>query len=202
MREFNRQQGNINYVDRETSARMAVAQAYLFKRRVVGTFGFRKDRLKNWVGVPFRDPAGEAIAAGTGVWTPADPRKFTPSVFNGQTRTLGGVVHLTSWVSAFFNSSNSVNTPGVSYVTPKDPRQTTLADLEPSPSGKTIDYGIKFSLLDNRVFVTATKFHTISKNEFGFSGFNKNNVVNIWTALADSGGSPPPRRRSRAARPK
>jgi iron complex outermembrane receptor protein len=190
MREFNRQQGNINYVDRETSARMAVAQAYLFKRRVVGTFGFRQDRLKNWVGVPFRDPAGEAIAAGTGVWTPADPRKFTPSVFNGQTRTLGGVVHLTSWVSAFFNSSNSVNTPGVSYVTPKDPRQTTLADLEPSPSGKTIDYGLKFSLLDNRIFVTATKFHTISKNEFGFSGFNKNNVVNIWTALADSGGLP------------
>lgn len=190
MREFNRQQGNINYVDRDTSATMAVAQAYLFKRRLVGTFGYRQDRLKNWVGVPFRDPAGEKIAVGTGVWTPADPRKFTPSVFNGQTRTLGGVWHINAWLSAFYNTSSSVNTPGVSYVTPKDPRQTTLADLEPSPKGKTTDYGLKLSLLNNRVFVTATKFHTISQREYGFSGFNKTNIVNIWTALADSGGLP------------
>ncbi|MES2696364.1 MAG: TonB-dependent receptor plug domain-containing protein, partial [Verrucomicrobiota bacterium] len=116
MREFNRQQGNINYVDRETSATMGVAQAYLFKRRLVGTFGYRQDRLKNWVGVPFRDPAAEAIAANTGVWTAADPRKFTPSVFTGHTRTLGGVWHITPWLSGFFNTSSSVNTPGVSYV--------------------------------------------------------------------------------------
>ncbi len=190
MREFNRQQGNINYVDRETSATMGVAQAYLLRQRLVATFGYRQDRLKNWVGVPFRDPAGEALAPNTGVWTPADPRRFPPSVFTGQTRTLGGVGHLTPWLSAFYNTSSSVNTPGVSYVTPRDPRQTTLADLEPSPSGRTTDYGLKLSLLQNRVFVTATKFHTRSENEFAFSGFNKTNLVNIWTALADSGGLP------------
>jgi outer membrane receptor protein involved in Fe transport len=45
-REFNRQQGNINYADRETSASMGVAQAYLFKKRLVATFGYRQDRLK------------------------------------------------------------------------------------------------------------------------------------------------------------
>jgi outer membrane receptor protein involved in Fe transport len=188
MREFNRQQGNINYVDRDTSAAMGVAQAFLFQKRLVATFGYRQDRLRNWVGVPFRDPAGEALVPTTGVWTPADPRKFTPSVFNGHTRTAGAVGHITPWLSAFINTSSSINTPGVSYVTPKDPRQTTLADLEPSPSGKTTDYGLKLSLLHNRVYVTATKFHTISKNEYAFSGFNKTNVVNIWTALADSGG--------------
>ncbi len=188
LREFNRQQGNINYVDRDTSARMAVAQAYFFQRRFVGTFGYRQDRLKNWVGVTFRDPAGEAIAPNTGVWTPADPRQFTPSVFNGHTRTLGGVWHVTPWLSGFCNTSSSINTPGVSYVTPKDRRQTTLADLQPSPAGRTNDYGLKLSLLANRVFVTATRFHTVSEHEYAFSGFNKTNLVNIWTALADSGG--------------
>jgi outer membrane receptor for ferric coprogen and ferric-rhodotorulic acid len=56
----------------------------------------------------------------------------------------------------------------------------------PSPAGQTTDYGLKLSLLKNRLFVTATKFHTISQKEFGFSGFNKGNVVNIWNALANS----------------
>lgn len=188
MREFNRAQGNIGYADRDTGAYMGVAQAFLLKNRLVGTFGYRKDRLKNWVGVAFRDPAGEAIAPNTGVWTPADPRSSIANVFSGQTRTVGGVGHLTSWLSVFVNTSNSISTPGTNYITPSDPRKTTIADLVPSPSGKTTDYGIKLSLLKNRIFVTATKFHTISQKEFGFSGFNKGNVVNIWNALANSGG--------------
>jgi outer membrane receptor protein involved in Fe transport len=188
MREFNRAQGNIGYADRETGAWMGVAQAFLLQNRIVGTFGYRQDRLKNWVGVAVRDPAGEAIAPNTGVWTPVDPRTATPNVFSGQTRTLGGVFHATSWLSAFLNTSNSISTPGTNYITPANPRQTTLADLVPSPSGQTTDYGLKLSLLRNRLFLTATKFHTISQREFGFSGFNKGNPVNIWNALANSGG--------------
>jgi outer membrane receptor for ferric coprogen and ferric-rhodotorulic acid len=188
MREFNRAQGNIGYADRETGAWMGVAQAFLFQDRLVGTFGYRKDRLKNWVGVARRDPAGEAVAPNTGVWTPVDPRTATPIVFNGQTRTLGGVLHLTRWASVFFNTSNSVSTPGTNYITPANPRQTTQAELVPSPAGKTTDYGVKLSLLRNRLFLTATTFHTVSQREFGFSGFNKGNPVNIWNALANSGG--------------
>ncbi len=188
MREFNRSQGNIGYADRETGAWMGVAQAFLFKNRLVGTFGYRKDRLKSWVGVARRDPAGEAIAPNTGVWTPVDPRTAASSVFNGQTRTLGGVLHITPWLSGFFNTSNSISTPGTNYITPGDPRKTTIADLVPSPSGQTTDYGLKLSLLKNRLFLTATKFHTVSQREFGFSGFNKGNPVNIWNALANSGG--------------
>ena len=188
MREFNRAQGNIGYADRETGAWMGVAQAFLFQDRLVGTFGYRKDRLKNWVGVARRDPAGEALAPNTGVWTPSDPRTATPNVFTGQTRTLGGVLHVTRWASVFFNTSNSVSTPGTNYITPSNPRQTTQAELVPSPAGKTTDYGVKLSLLRNRLFLTATTFHTVSQREFGFSGFNKGNPVNIWNALANSGG--------------
>ena len=174
MREFNRAQGNIGYADRNTSAYMGVGQVYLWKDRIVGTFGYRKDRLKNWVGVAYRDPAGEAVAPNTGVWTPADPS------------TTGGVVHLTSWLSGFVNSSNSLSTPGTNYITPTDPNKNTIADLVRSPSGKTTDYGFKLTLLSGRIFVTGTKFHTVSKDEFGFSGFNRTNVVNIWTALGNS----------------
>ena len=186
MREFNRAQGNIGYVDRETGATMGVAQIFLLKNRIVGTFGYRQDRLKNRVGVAVRDPAGEAIAPNTGVWTPVDPQTSAPLIFGGQTRTTGVVVHVLPWLSGFINASNSMSTPGTNYITPSDPRKTTIADLVPSPAGQTTDYGLKLSLLKNRLFVTATKFHTISQKEFGFSGFNKGNVVNIWNALANS----------------
>ena len=165
---------------------MGVAQIFLLKNRIVGTFGYRQDRLKNRVGVAVRDPAGEAIAPNTGVWTPVDPQTSAPLIFGGQTRTTGVVVHVLPWLSGFINASNSMSTPGTNYITPSDPRKTTIADLVPSPAGQTTDYGLKLSLLKNRLFVTATKFHTISQKEFGFSGFNKGNVVNIWNALANS----------------
>ena len=186
MHEFNRAQGNIGYADRETGAYMGVGQAFFLKNRIVATYGYRKDRLKSWTGVAVRDPAGEAIAPNTGVWTPVDPRTAIASIFSGQTRTAGGVVHFLPWLSGFVNLSNSISTPGTNYITPSDPRKTTIADLVPSPSGKTTDYGLKLSLLKNRLFVTATKFHTVSQKEFGFSGFNKGNIVNIWNALANS----------------
>ncbi len=186
MREFNRAQGNIGYADRETGAYMGVGQAFFLKNRIVATYGYRKDRLKSWTGVAVRDPAGEAIAPNTGVWTPVDPRTAIASIFSGQTRTAGGVVHFLPWLSGFVNLSNSISTPGTNYITPSDPRKTTIADLVPSPSGKTTDYGLKLSLLKNRLYVTATKFHTVSQKEFGFSGFNKGNIVNIWNALANS----------------
>ncbi len=187
MQEFNRAQGNIGFVDRDTGAYMGVAQAFLLKNRLVGTYGYRKDRLKSWNGLAFRNPASEAVAVNTGVWLPGDPRNSKPSVFSGQTQTLGGVLHVTSWLSGFYNTSNSLSTPGTNFITPASPENATIADYVKAPSGKTNDYGIKLSFLKNRLYFTATKFHTVSKNEFGFSGFNKTNVVNIWNAIGNSG---------------
>jgi outer membrane receptor protein involved in Fe transport len=186
MKSINRAQGNIGYADRNTGAYMGVAQLYLLKNRFVGTFGYRQDRLKNWVGVAYRDPEAERITANSGVWTPADPSTAKSSAFSGQTRTAGAVFHVLPWFSVFANASNSVSTPGTNYITPADPKKTSIADLVPSPSGKTTDYGVKLTLLKNRLFVTATQFHTISLKEFGFSGFNKSNIVNIWNALGNS----------------
>lgn len=182
--EFNRAQANAASDDRETGAQMGVAQAYLFKNRLVATYGYRQERLKNWVGVAVRDPVMEAVAPTTGIWTPVDPRSARPSIFNGQVRTTGGVFHVMSWLSGFYNQSSSLSIPQASYVTPSNPSQTT-ADLGRAPSGKTEDYGVKLSLLKNRLFVTATKFHTISKNEL-VGNTAKGNVVFLWNALATS----------------
>jgi outer membrane receptor protein involved in Fe transport len=187
---IDRAQGNINYVDQDSGAQMFVGQAYLLNNRLVGTFGYRKDRLKNWTGLAFRDPAGEKIAANSGVWTPADPSTAVSKVFNGQTRTQGGVLHLTSWLSAFYNQSNSLSTPGSNFITPSDFLHATIADYVKQPKGNTKDYGLKLTALHGRLFLTATTFHTISKDEFGFSGFSKSNPVNIWNALQNAPGLP------------
>jgi outer membrane receptor protein involved in Fe transport len=186
----NRSQGNIGSTDSETSAGMLVGQTFLLQNRLVGTFGYRKDRLKTWRGLAYRDPATEAIAPNTGIWTPGDPKARPFTVFSGQTRTMGGVGHITPWLSVFYNRSNSLSTSGTSFITPTDPVNAAIADYARQPSGKTDDYGVKLSVLQNRLFLTATKYHTISKNEFGFSGFNKGDIVNIWNALQNAPGLP------------
>ncbi len=185
---INRGQGNVNYVDRSSRAGMLVGQAFLLKDRLVFTGGYRKDKVTSRVGVAFRDPAAEAIATGTGVWTPQDPSAAVPTTISGHTTTAGAVLHVTGWLAAFYNQSDSLGVPGTNFITPHDPTTTTIADFVKQPSGKTKDYGLKLTLLKDRIFVTATKFHTISKNEFGFSGFNKSNPVNIWNALANAPG--------------
>jgi iron complex outermembrane receptor protein len=184
--EVERAQSVASPIARDTGAYMGVAQAFLFKDRLVATYGYRRDRVKNWLGLAVRDPAAEAITPNSGVWLPVDAKSKTPTIYSGHTNTLGGVFHLTRWLSAFANTSSSLGTPSINFVAPKNVNQTTGADLTPAPSGETTDYGLKLSLLQNRVFVTATRYHTISKNEFGGSGFNKTNIVNIWTALANS----------------
>jgi outer membrane receptor protein involved in Fe transport len=189
--EVERAQSVASPLARETGAYMGVAQAFLFQDRLVATYGYRSDRVKNWLGLAVRDPAAEAIARNSGVWLPVDAKSRPATVYSGHTNTLGAVFHVTRWLSAFANTSSSLGTPSINFVAPKDVKQTTGADLTPAPSGETTDYGLKLSLLRNRIFVTATRYHTISKNEFGGSGFNKTNLVNIWTALADSTLLPP-----------
>ena len=176
---------NINYTNREIGAYMGVAQAYLLKDRLVATYGYRADRLTSRVAAAVRDPAAEAIARNTGVWTPVDPGTAVPSIFNGLTRTAGGVLHVTSWFSGFYNQSNNRGIPNAFFRTPSDPRQTSGADQMPQPSGNTKDYGVKLSLFKNRVFITATRFHTASQNE-GANNTNRAAASNIWLALANS----------------
>lgn len=187
MQDANRSQGYVVDYDREAGSWMGVAQLFALKDRLAVTAGYRNERLKNWQSLSVRDPAAEAILPNSGTWLPVDPKTTTPNIFHGSTKTLGGVAHLTSWLAAFYNRSSSVNTPSAQWVAPKDPTTLTRADIAPSPSGITDDYGLKLSLLKNRVFITATKYHTVSKNEFSGSGFSRTYPVAIWTALANAG---------------
>ena len=185
LHEFNANAVNPNYSDRRVDSYMGVAQLYTFGDRLVGTFGARQDRLKSQIGVPIRDPAAEAIQANTGVFIPVDPGKTKAERFSGGTYTAGAVFHFTRWLAGFYNQSRNRNIPSAFFVTPRDPTESTRPDLPPTPEGTTDDYGIKLSLFKNRVFVTATKYHTISKGEIT-GNQARGATAGIWTALANS----------------
>ena len=93
MHELNRSQGNIGYADRYTGAYMGVGQVFLFKNRFVGNFGYRKDRLKNWVGVARLE---RALASWHGQYNPAEQMARRPFSSPGyHTKLTGGFVHPT-----------------------------------------------------------------------------------------------------------
>jgi hypothetical protein len=69
-----------------------------------------------------------------------------------------------------------------------DPKSADPLGLTaPLRTGVTDDYGVKLRLLDNRLFLTATRFETTAKSDTGFSGFGfAGSVRTIWQALRDS----------------
>lgn len=187
---ISRSQGNIDYWDERQSSYMGVAQLYTLRDRLVFTSGYRTDKLKHYEADAIRDPAG--IAAGnTGIWIPVMPPGEPSTVLTGDTFTLGGVGHVTRWLSVFFNTSKSVNVPGGTRVFGADPLDPNPDTLPPLRDGKTHDYGFKLDLLGNRLFVTATRFETTARNDVGFSGFTaRGDIVQIWRTLSESGALP------------
>jgi len=185
LHEFNANAINPNYSDRRVDSYMGVAQLYLFGDRLVGTVGGRNDRLKSQIGVPIRDPLAEAIQTNTGVFIPVDPADAEAKYFSGATYTAGAVFHLKPWLAGFYNQSINRNVPRSFFITPSDPAETTMPDSPPTPEGTTEDYGFKLSLLKGRVFVTATKFHTVSKGELT-GNTTRASTSAIWNSLANS----------------
>ncbi len=187
---INRAQGNIDYWNERQASYMGVAQLFTLNNRVVLTGGLRDDTLKHYEADAIRDPAG--IAAGNpGIWIPVLPPGTPASVLSGQTFTAGGVVHLTRWLSGFYNTSKSVNVPGDIRVFGADPANPQPNVLAPLRDGRTYDYGLKLDLLKNKLFVTATRFTTQAHNDVGFSGFSaRGDIVQIWRTLNESGALP------------
>jgi iron complex outermembrane recepter protein len=75
----------------------------------------------------------------------------------GPTRSLGGVFHLTSWASVYGNKSTNFGPPRGTTVGPD-------AVIGPNTFGEGIDYGLRFNLLQNRIFLEVGYFDTSSQN--------------------------------------
>lgn len=166
--------------------------SYLWQERLITTIGFRHDNVKSRVtntGVAaVRDIFGNIVApaiTNANKWVDgAFQRDF---LFNrwgpygkqsGDTQTYGGVLRpFQGWRSIERGAEGGsqfwqfVRSFGFSYNKSNNfnPPTTALGDLFgsqlPKPTGEGEDYGIQFSLLDNKLFARITWFEATNTNE-------------------------------------
>lgn len=145
------------------STSAAVIQAYLWKDKLVGMFGIRRDE----------NEAGFSTSSGgngnSGV-NPAPPVTGPLSVFKRQTKTYGAVFHALKWLSFHYNHSENF-IPNAGAV-------DLLNNPTPSPTGTTKEYGFSISALDNHLNAKVNWFELTAA---GASASNANFPLAQWT---------------------
>jgi hypothetical protein len=166
-------------------------QAYLWKDRLIGTFGVRKDKYK---------ARGTTVNAITDPVTKqqlspalADPIKWVDGYFQtdvafnrwnawdkleGTTRTLGGVLRpFQHWAGIESKADNGslwwqfVRDFGVSYNEssnfnpPPSAQGDAFGNPLPKPTGNGKDYGFQFQLFDRKLFARVSWFEATNDNE-------------------------------------
>lgn len=153
----------------ELDSRMIAGQAKILKDRLVITGGLRRDESKNFVG----NATADAVS---GVF-PLQTLSPTSTNFGGDTKTFGLVLHLTTWVSAVYNRSNNF--------VPQN-QLTILGDPLGPRLGKGKDFGLKFRLLDGRIYAAVTRYETSEKNRNSFPNGDLLNAMNeIYEAIGE-----------------
>ncbi len=159
-------------------------QSFFWNDRIVLTNGWRQDDQTNWAGYP-NDFAAMRDARG---FSPRGDdiniRDFAAGSRNGRggkTYSRGLVFHAFPWMSLSYNISDNFRVNGLA--------RNVFGDLLPNPQGEGKDYGLKFSLFDNRVFVGLTYYtnsnlnasDNVSNNAAGnFKQFDQ-----LWVGIAD-----------------
>lgn len=166
---------NIGDTRRVTDTAMFAAQSYFWRDRLVTTFGYRKDTIDAYDSTTARTgPNYGVFAQGDLVAT----RNTTARTAGGITRNIGGVFHATSWLSFAANHATTFSLPNPTNRIERDSPATNTI-------GESDDYGLKFSLLDGKVFATITYFETSSLNDTGAlnTGITQGGINAIWDSL-------------------
>ncbi len=122
----------------EIDSRLAAAQSYWAGGRLVTTFGYREDKVKNIQLGYINDPIRGDVVDG-------NPANGIVNHMRGQTRTAGVVFHALPWLSAIANRSSNVGVPPLARTTFPE------GNLAPLSKGRGEDFGLGFDLLDGRV---------------------------------------------------
>jgi outer membrane receptor for ferric coprogen and ferric-rhodotorulic acid len=124
---------------------MAAAQSFFFGGKLVTTFGYRRDRVKNIQLGILNDPIqGDVIDV--------DTAHGRVNYFQGETHTAGVVYHVFDWLSVIGNRSSNVGIPPLARTVFPD------GNLSPLSKGKGKDIGLGFDLLDGRVSARVVYF--------------------------------------------
>ena len=155
----------------DTKAAVVSAQADLLDNLLVGTVGFRRDRVIQEQGSYDRDANGvfPDVAHSSGTLTTDD---------RGRTYSAGVVLNATKYVSLFANRANN-------FV----PSNQSVVNIDGVPAapieGEGYDVGVKFSLLGGKLQGSVDRFSTTQQNvtDNTLSGQKRAAIDAIWGAI-------------------
>ena len=160
-------------------------QARWFGNRLVTVVGYREDDTESF-GVPTvrnvvhpeitgsaTDPLKQSFASAKDISYNPDPS----IVSKGATRTYSGVYHALSWLSLTYSrSSNFLPVTNASLI-------NALGQSAPNSEGKTVDYGVRLSLLQGKLSVGLSKFETSASNQARNANASVGSTRNILARL-------------------
>lgn len=141
---------------RQIDTIMLALQNYWWSRRLVTTFGYRRDEIVFKDGITQRlamdDPRVLAKERLAGEWEPTG--RFNRFRYSPTTHTEGAVFHVNGRFSVFYNQSTNVGPPRFD--------RTVLPGVSPPPTdGQGRDYGLMIDLTkDGRYFLRLTQYKT------------------------------------------
>ena len=145
--------GAANLVNNLSEGRVLVLQNFFLKNRLVTTFGWRKDNIRQATRVMARKTSA-AQSAFESIHDFDPPRDWSEYT-SGSTTTQGAVLHVLPWASVFYNQSSTWNPPSGLF-NPDDGSQV------PGATGDGKDYGIMLRLLNDRVSLRLNKYENTS----------------------------------------
>jgi len=136
---------------------LGVVQSYFGDDRLVTTVGYRVDEVKITQLGSRRDPViGDTIDY--------DPAKSTVTKMTARTLSVGGVYHVTNWLSLIANRSSNVGVPPLARTI------FPLGNLAPLSKGKGADYGLELELLQGRLSTRLVYFTASEKGRITSAG--------------------------------
>ena len=140
-----------------TISRSITWQGYLFDENLVGTFGWRRDEVKNVANSAVRDNLGVSSPHYDFVETEANTTRAS-----GESKTWGVVAHLPqtwanrlpwgSGLSLFYNRGQNFKADA--------PRADVEGKRLPNPAGRTKDYGFVLRTLDDKLSLKVNWYET------------------------------------------
>lgn len=160
---------------------MGVAQSYFWDDRIVTTLGARQDHVDTYSSTSVRGPAFGPFSQG-GYYA---VRNSSPDSTTGNTLVEGIVFHALPSISVFYNHSSSFTLPNRSIILIPN-------RLAPSPHGVGDDGGLKFTLLQNKLYATVTYYRTSARQDSASLNVDTTtgNLNNIWQTLSAAGRLP------------
>lgn len=145
--------GSANLVNSLAEGRVLAVQSFWLGNRLVTSFGWRADQIRQATYVTSRKTTS-ASAAFESIFELDAPTNWS-AYTRGHTNTQGAVLHVFPWLSGFYNQSSTWNPP-TGLINPDD------GAAVPGATGRGKDYGLMLRLFDHRLSLRLNRYENTS----------------------------------------